>query len=126
MLDMRPNPSLTSARSSPLQAAILGMYSSASSRQTSGVRKQALSPTDCINLPTFTPNTLLMMILASRTTNLSLTRLNPFSDWLCPLHTSDETHEQYRLRKFPFDLTGTQIERPPLVRQRYRRFYSPV
>lgn len=61
MLDMRPNPSLTSARSSPLQAAILGMYSSASSRQTSGVRKQALSPTDCINLPTFTPNTLLMV-----------------------------------------------------------------
>ena len=49
---------------------------------------------------------------------MSLTRLNPFSDLFCPLHTSDETHEQYRPRKFPFDLTGTQIERPPLVRQK--------
>ena len=126
MFDTRPNPSLTSARSSPLEAAILGMYSSASSRQTSGVRKQALSPTDCINLPTFTPNTLLIMILASRTTNLSLTCLDPFSDLLCPLHASDETHEQYRPRKVLFGLTGTQIDWLPLVRQRYLRFYSPV
>jgi len=44
----------------------------------------------------------------------------------CPLHVSDETHEQYRPRKVPFGLTDTQIDWPPLVRQRYLRFYSPV